>query len=71
MQLKHDGRLVQVTLTRPEQRLLEKTAYLLEGMALLPCNQKNQKDQADTAAKLVAKLAKQDYREPSDEQGDE
>ena len=54
MQLKHRGKTVEVTLTKPEQRLLDKTGELLCTLALIPCEQQKR---AEAAWKAVTEVA--------------
>ena len=60
MQLKHRGKTVEVTLTKPEQRLLDKTGELLATIALLPCEQKDIASVAWKARTDVAALLEKD-----------
>ena len=50
MQLKHKDNAIQVTLTKPEVKLLSKACDLLEMLAKLPC------DNGDIAAKAFQEV---------------
>lgn len=54
MYLKHRGTKVQIFLHKPELRTLAKAKELLEKIAILPCDQK---DQATAIAAGLSKLA--------------
>lgn len=57
MQLKHRGKQVRITLTKPETGVLEKAALLLEAIGLLPCPVNQQAaETAKAVSEIVAKL---------------
>ena len=59
MQLKHKGKVVTVTLTQTEQRLLGKAVDLLSMVALVPCGQQvRSSDAAAALAEIAGELTK-------------
>ncbi len=54
MQLKHEGRIIVVTLTKPEQAALAKAKDVLERIALVPCAEQEQAKAALEALEALA-----------------
>ena len=67
MQLKHTGNKVTAMLTKPEQRVMAKTYYLLETISLLPCDgQESAKVAVEAIDTLLGPMTKADPEEADD-----
>jgi len=60
MRLKHRGALIEVTLTVPEHKSLQKAMLLLDMLAKLPCDQA---ERAGQASKLIGEITSSPVKE--------
>jgi hypothetical protein len=59
MQLKHKGRTILVTLTKPEQAALTKAKDVLAAIAMVPCDQQKGAKAALEALEHVERVGEQ------------